>query len=103
MYAERREFARTPGPFEAVWTDASGPHLCKVASLNPGGCFVDDAAAPDPETPITVTVRFEGRRFTVPAEVVYRDAIRGFGVRFLPSEQRRALAYAMGMTETPQG
>lgn len=103
MYAVRREFERTPGPFEAVWTDASGPHPCQVASLNPGGCFVDDATAPEPGTSISVTVAFEGRRFTVPAEVVYRDAVRGFGVRFLPSAQRRALAYAMGVTETTQG
>ena len=56
-----------------------------------------------PGTSISVTVAFEGRRFTVPAEVVYRDAVRGFGVRFLPSAQRRALAYAMGVTETTQG
>jgi hypothetical protein len=95
MYAQQREFARTPGRFDAVWTDDSGPHLCLASSLNPGGCFVDDAPAPAPETRISVTVVFDGRRFTVPAEVVYRDAVRGFGVRFLPSDQRRALAYAM--------
>lgn len=95
MSGKRREFARAPGPFEAVWTDAVGPHHCQVASLNPGGCFVDDGPAPDPATRIAVTVTFEGQRFTVPAEIVYRDAVRGFGVRFLPSDQRRALAYAM--------
>src|SRR6476619_628669 len=103
MSGERREHARTPGPFEAVWTDASGPHLCQVIGLNPGGCFVDDAPAPEPATPISVTVAVDGRRVTVPAEVVYRDAARGFGVRFLASDQRRALAYAMGVTETPRG
>jgi hypothetical protein len=53
--------------------------------------------------PLSITVVFEGSRFTVPAEVLYRDAVRGFGVRFLPSEQRRALAYAMGVADTPRG
>ena len=103
MSGERREFARTPGPFEAAWTDASGEHSCHVTSLNPGGCFVDDALSPEPDAPVAVTVTFDGKRFTVPAEVLYRDAVRGFGVRFLPSDQRRALAYAMGLPDTARG
>ena len=103
MSGERREFARTPGRFDAVWTDASGQHPCHVNGLNPGGCFVDDATAPEPNASVAITVTFEGRRFTVPAEVVYRDAARGFGVRFLPSDQRRALAYAMGVPDPARG
>jgi hypothetical protein len=102
MSGERR-FARAPGPFEAVWTDPAGPHACQVTSLNPGGCFVDDEPAPEPNTEITLTIGFDNARFTVPAAVVYRDAVRGFGVRFLPSDQHRALAYAMGGLEAPRG
>ena len=44
------------------------------------------------------TVQFGETRFSVPAEVVYLDQSRGFGVRFRPSEQAQALAYAMGPT-----
>ena len=103
MSGERREFARTPGRFDAVWTDASGQHACHVVGLNPGGCFVDDSSSPDPDSTVTITVTFDGRRLTVPGEVVYRDAVRGFGVRFLASDQRRALAYAMGMPDPARG
>jgi hypothetical protein len=102
MSGERR-FTRTPGPFEAVWTDSSGSHVCHVTGLSPGGCFVDDDPAPDLNSEIRVTVGFDNARFTVPAAVVYRDAARGFGVRFLASDQRRALAYAMGSTDLPRG
>jgi PilZ domain-containing protein len=103
MSGERREFARTPDRFDAVWTDASGQHPCHVTGLNPGGCFVDDAQSPEPDASVSVTIRFDGRHFTVPGEVVYRDAVQGFGVRFLASDQRRALAYAMGMPDTARG
>ena len=103
MSGERREHARTPGPFEAVWTDASGPHLCQVIGLNPGGCFVDDAPAPEPGD---VDLGHRGVRRTAVHEYPPRSfsaiRARGFGVRFLPSDQRRALAYAMGVTETPR-
>jgi hypothetical protein len=102
MSGERR-FARTPGPFEAVWTDPSGSHVCHVTSPSPGGCFVDDDPAPDLNAEIKVTVGFDSARFTVPATVVYRDAVRGFGVRFLASDQRRALAYAMGVPDAVRG
>lgn len=45
-----------------------------------------------------MSVVFEGTRFSLPADVVYRDRVQGFGVRFQPSDQARALAYAMGIT-----
>ena len=102
MFAERREHARNPGPFEGEWAGTSGPHACRIANLSPGGCFVDSAAAPEPGAEIAVTVSFGGTRFTLPAAVVYLDAVRGFGARFLPSDQARALAYAMGPT-APEG
>ena len=59
--------------------------------------FVDSAATPEAGSPITVSVVFGETRFTVPAEVVYRDPSQGFGVRFPASDQSRALAYAMGV------
>lgn len=99
MYAERRQFARMPGPFDGSWSGASGSHACRVTYLSPGGCFVDSAARPEPADAISVTVTFGESRFTVPAEVVYLDAVQGFGCRFLSSDQTRALALVMGPTE----
>jgi hypothetical protein len=58
---------------------------------------VDSPVAPEPGAFITVSVVFGDTRFTLPPDVVYRDRIQGFGVRFLPSDQSRALAYAMGL------
>lgn len=58
---------------------------------------MDSAVAPEPGASIMVSVVFGDTRFTLPADVVYRDRVQGFGVRFLPSDQSRALAYAMGL------
>lgn len=70
--------------------------------MSPSGCFVDDGHVPEPGATISVTVAFGETRFTLPAVVVYLDQVQGFGVRFLPSDQARALAYAMGPTG-PEG
>lgn len=96
MIDHRRQFERQPGPFDGAWNGAAGPHPCHLTSLSPTGCFVDSATIPEPGSPFTVTVVFGETRFTVPAEVVYRDPSQGFGVRFPASDQSRALAYAMG-------
>ena len=37
------------------------------------------------------------------AVALYRDTVRGFGVRFQASDQRRALAYAMGVPDALSG
>jgi hypothetical protein len=60
---------------------------------------VDGPGAPPPGSPLTVTVLVSDTRFTVPAQVVYLDPGQGFGARFMPSDQTRALAYAMGAAE----
>lgn len=60
---------------------------------------MDSANTAPAGTSVTVTVVFGGTRFTVPGEIVYLDRVQGFGVRFLPSDQTRALAYVMGPTE----
>jgi hypothetical protein len=64
---------------------------------------VDGADALPPGSALTITVLFGDTRFTVPAEVVYLDPQQGFGARFVPSDQTRALAYAMGPTEPGGG
>jgi hypothetical protein len=64
---------------------------------------VDGAEAQPPGSALTITVLFGDTRFTVPAEVVYLDPQQGFGARFVPSDQTRALAYAMGPTEPGGG
>ncbi len=99
MYAERRQYARMPGPFDGSWSDTSGPRECRITDLSPGGCFVDSVVPADPGAAISVSVVLGETRFTVAAEVVYRNTVQGFGVRFLPSDQTRALAYVMGPTE----
>lgn len=99
MTSERRQYVRQTGPFEGSWDGASGQRECRISDLSPGGCFIDGLAASPPGTAITVTVVFGGVRFTVPGEIVYLDRVQGFGVRFLPSDQTRALRYAMGPTE----
>jgi PilZ domain len=99
MTAERRQHARRSGPFEGSWNGASGARESRITDLSPSGCFVDSLARPEAGATISVTVTFGEARFTIPAEVVYIDRIQGFGVRFLPSDQTRALAYVMGPTE----
>jgi len=99
MSVERRQFARQPGPFDGSWNGASGLRDCRITDLSPGGCFVDAPGQPAPGSAIAVAVQFGETRFTLPGEVVYLDRIQGFGVRFLASDQTRALAYAMGLTE----
>jgi PilZ domain len=99
MASERRQYVRRPGPFEGSWNGASGQRECRISDLSPGGCFIDCLTTSPPGTAISVTVVFGDARFTVPGEVVYLDRVQGFGVRFLPSDQTRALAYAMGPTE----
>lgn len=103
MNGGRRQYLRAPGPFEGSWSDERGPHDCRIAHLSPGGCFVDGPGAPPAGTAVTITVLFGDTRFTVPAEVVYLDPAQGFGARFLPSDQTRALAYAMGPTGPQTG
>lgn len=98
MFAERRQYARVRGPFEGSWSIDANQHESRITDLSPGGCFVDSPTHPEPGTAIALTVAFGDTRFTVPAEVVYLDATQGFGVRFVPSDQTRALAYAMGPT-----
>jgi hypothetical protein len=98
MFAERREHARAPGPFAGSWSDEGGHHDCRVSHLSPSGCFVDGPGSPAPGSQVTITVLFGDTRFTVPAQVVYLDPVQGFGARFIPSDQARALAYAMGPT-----
>ena len=97
MTDHRRQFERQPGPFDGAWNGAAGSHACRITNLSPTGCFVDSATTPDAGSSFTVTVVFGETRFTVPAEVVYRDPVQGFGVRFPASDQSRALAYAMGV------
>jgi PilZ domain len=103
MTQERRQYARQPGPFDGSWNATSGQHACRITHLSPSGCFVDSPYAPPPGTPLTVTVLLGDTRFTVPAQVVYLDPEQGFGARFLSSDQTRALAYAMGLTEPGLG
>ena len=102
MTAERRQYGRQPGPFDGSWSAASHARECRITDLSPNGCFVDGPDAPPPGTTISITVAFGEARFTVPAQVVYLDPTQGFGARFLPSDQTRALAYVMGPTE-PEG
>ena len=64
---------------------------------------MDGPGAPPPGSALTITVLFGDTRFTVPAHVVYLDPAQGFGARFVPSDQTRALAYAMGPTEPGEG
>jgi hypothetical protein len=97
MSIERRH-PRQPGPFEGAWGGSPGDRSCRITGLNPGGCFVDSPVAPKAGEAIMVSVLFGDTRFTLPAEVVYVDRVQGFGVRFPPSDQARALAYAMGVT-----
>lgn len=100
MTGERRRHERRPGPFEGSWVHDGGPTLeCRIADLSPGGCFVDSTVKPEAGAEISVSVTFGDTRFTLPAAVVYLAAGQGFGVRFLPSDQTRALAYVMGPTE----
>ena len=101
MSDERRQYPRRAGPFEGEWHDASGTREARLLFLSPSGCFVDSDRTPDTGRRLSVTVIVEGTRFTIPAEVVYRDLIRGFGVRFLPSDQARALALVMGVPIVP--
>lgn len=96
MTEDRRRFTRQPGPFEATWSGSSGNRDCRITDLSPGGCFIDSVTSAEPGDTIEVTVVLGETRITVPGEVVYRDRIQGFGVRFPPSDQSRALAYAMG-------
>jgi hypothetical protein len=97
MTTGQRLHPRQPGPFEGSWKGSSGDASCRITALSPSGCFVDSAVAPEPGASIMVSVVFGDTRFTLPADVVYRDRVQGFGVRFLPSDQSRALAYAMGL------
>ena len=99
---DQRRHPRQPGPFEGSWSGSSGDLQCQITGLSPGGCFVDSPAKPAPGASITVTVLFRDTRFSLPGEVVYLDRLQGFGVRFLPSNQSRTLAYAMGLS-TPSG
>lgn len=99
MFSGQRQHARQTGPFEGAWTGSPGDDTCRITALSPGGCFVDSPVAPEPGASVTVSVVFGGTRFSLPADVVYRDRVRGFGVRFQPSNQARALAYAMGIGE----
>ena len=103
MSGERREYARQRGPFEGSWRVADTDRACRITDLSPNGCFVDSPESPPPDSAITVTVLFGETRFTVPAQVVYLDPAQGFGARFLPSDQARALAYAMGPTGPEAG
>jgi len=98
MFRGQRQHARQPGPFEGAWAGSPGDGHCRVTALSPSGCFVDSPVSPEPGESVTVSVVFEGTRFSLPADVVYRDRVRGFGVRFQPSDPARALAYAMGVT-----
>lgn len=99
MTGERRQYARRAGPFEGAWSGESGHRECRITDLSPGGCFVDSLSSAAPGTTITVSVVFGDTRFTILGEVVYLDRVQGFGVRFVPSDQQRALAYVMGPTE----
>lgn len=103
MSGERRQYLRQPGPFEGSWSDDRGHHDGRVSHLSPGGCFVDSPGSPAPDSQVTISVLFGETRFTVPAQVVYLDPVQGFGARFLPSDQARALAYAMGPTGPDTG
>lgn len=98
MPLQRRQHPRQPGPFEGEWDGAEDAGACRVTGLSPSGCFVDAAGRPAPGTPITVSVLLGDTRFTLPGEVVYLDRVRGFGVRFTPSDESRALAYVVGPT-----
>jgi hypothetical protein len=98
MSGRRRQFLRQPGPFEGSWSSGQDHHDCRLTHLSPGGCFVDGPGAPAEGSEVAITVLFGETRFTVPAQVVYLDPVQGFGARFLPSDQARALAYAMGPT-----
>ena len=99
MSGERRQYPRRPGPFEGWWAGVSGQRECRITDLSPGGCFLDSPTSAEPGTAITVSVVFGDTRFTLPGEVVYLDRVQGFGVRFVPSDQQRALAWVMGPTE----
>lgn len=99
MVSGQRQHARQPGPYEGAWKGSPGDEKCRITALSPSGCFVDSAVAPEPGESVTVGVVFGGTRFSLPADVVYRDRVQGFGVRFQPSDQARALAYAMGAAE----
>jgi hypothetical protein len=98
MTGERRRHERMPGPFEGSWRAGADGGDCRIADLSPGGCFIDIPATVEPGRAITVTVAFGETRFTLPGEVVYAARVQGFGVRFVPSDQQRALAYVMGPT-----
>jgi hypothetical protein len=97
MTDHRRQFERHPGPFDGAWNGVSGSHACRIINLSPTGCFVDCATTPETGSSFTVSVVFGESRFTMPADLAYRDPARGFGARFPASDQSRALAYAMGV------
>ena len=96
MTDHRRQFVRQPGPFDGAWNGPAGSNPCLITNLSPTGCFLNSVTTPEPGSRFTITVVFGETRFTVPAELVYQDAMQGFGARFPASDQSRALAYAMG-------
>lgn len=88
---ERRQKPRLPGPYDASWSGSSGLRHCRITELSAGGCFVDSFTAAEAGASLILKVSIGDRQFTLPAEVVYIDRVQGFGVRFLPSDDAKAL------------
>jgi hypothetical protein len=83
LLADQRRFPRLDVPIDGTWDGASGLRTVRVTSLSLGGCFVDGLGDPSMGERTSVTLRFgDGTTLCLPGDVVYRDRVQGFGVRF---------------------
>ena len=90
--ANRRAHERLKGPFDGSWDGSSGMRTCRITDLSAGGCFIDAMASPEAGSNINVSIELDGRKFVLPATVVYVDRVQGFAVSFKPNEPAEALA-----------
>ena len=84
MSAENRRYPRVELPIDGSWDGASGRRDVRIMSLSVGGCFVDGSGTPSVGERVRVELRFvDPPTLTLVGEVVYRDRVQGFGVRFV--------------------
>jgi hypothetical protein len=79
---ERRADPRVKGPFDGYW-DGAGTKVGRVLDLSVSGCFIESMTLPMMGEMVTVSIAISGAQIIVPAQVLYREAQQGFGVRFL--------------------
>jgi PilZ domain len=82
LLIERRAHPRVKGPFDGYW-DGAGTQAGRILDLSVSGCFIESMTLPLMGQVVTVSIAMSGAQIIVPAQVLYREAQQGFGVRFL--------------------